>query len=138
LTTLSTAVALGTLIGGRMADRYGRKIVIVVSMAIVVPLMLIFLNSRGVTAASIFLIPVGLALAASSSVVVVMGQEYLPNRVGLAAGVTLGLSMTIGGLLMPLFGSIADHYGLSTTMFLLAAIPIVAFAIGLTLHEPPP
>jgi FSR family fosmidomycin resistance protein-like MFS transporter len=56
--------------------------------------------------------------------------------VGLAAGVTLGLSMTIGGLMMPLFGSIADHYGLTTALFLLSLIPALGCAMSLTLHEP--
>jgi FSR family fosmidomycin resistance protein-like MFS transporter len=136
LTTMLGAVVVGTLIGGRMADRYGRKIVVATSMAAQVPFVLAFLRSGGVTMASIFLIPIGLALAASTSVVVVMGQEYLPNRVGLAAGVTLGLSMTVGGLLMPVVGSIADHYGLRMAMTLLALVPAVAFALSLGLHEP--
>jgi len=68
-------------------------------------------------------------------VIVVMGQDYLPNRVGLAAGVTLGLSMTLGGLLMPVFGSIADHHGLRTAMTLLTIMPALGFVASLTLHE---
>jgi FSR family fosmidomycin resistance protein-like MFS transporter len=129
------AVVIGTLIGGRMADRYGRRIVVVVSLAALTPLLFVFLDSRGLTLAALLLVPVGIALAASTSVVVVMAQEYLPNRVGLAAGVTLGLSMTVGGLLMPLFGAIADHYGLRTAMTLLALVPALGFAMSLTLHE---
>jgi MFS transporter, FSR family, fosmidomycin resistance protein len=136
LTTLLAAVTAGTLLGGRLADRYGRRIVIVVSLAALSPLLLVFLSLHGITAAAILLVPVGIAMAASNSVVVVMAQEYLPNRVGLAAGVTLGLSMTIGGLMMPLFGSIADHYGLSTTIFLLSLVPALGCALSLTLHEP--
>lgn len=136
LTTLLAAVTVGTLLGGRLADRYGRKIVIVITMAALTPLLLIFLGLHGTTAAGVLLVPVGLALAASTSVVVVMAQEYLPNRVGLAAGVTLGLSMTIGGLMMPLFGSVADHYGLSTAVFLISLVPAVGCTVSLTLHEP--
>ncbi len=136
LTTLLAAVAVGTLIGGRQADRYGRKIVIVISLLALTPLLLVFLSFHGIIAAAILLVPVGIALSASNSVVVVMAQEYLPNRVGLAAGVTLGLSMTIGGLMMPLFGSIADHYGLTTALFLLSLIPALGCAMSLTLHEP--
>jgi FSR family fosmidomycin resistance protein-like MFS transporter len=136
LTTLLAAVTVGTLLGGRLADLYGRRIVIVVSLAALGPIMFVFASSHGLTIAAILLIPVGIALAASTSVVVVMAQEYLPNRIGLAAGVTLGLSMTIGGLMMPLFGSIADHYGLSTTIFLLSLIPALGCAMSWTLHEP--
>ncbi|MEA2649833.1 MAG: transporter, family, fosmidomycin resistance protein [Candidatus Binataceae bacterium] len=136
LTTLLTAVTIGTLAGGHMADRYGRKIVITVSLAVLTPLMLVFLGLHSFAAASLLLVAVGLALSASNSVVVVMAQEFLPNRVGFAAGVTLGLSMTIGGLMMPLFGSIADHHGLTPTLFLLSIVPALSCALSLTLHEP--
>jgi FSR family fosmidomycin resistance protein-like MFS transporter len=135
LTTMLSAVVAGTLIGGRMADRHGRKVVVVISLAALCPLLLMFLHMDGLAAAGLLLIPVGVALAASTSVVVVMAQEYLPDRIGLAAGVTLGLSMTVGGLLMPAFGAIADHYGLRIAMTLLALVPAFAFAMSLTLHE---
>jgi FSR family fosmidomycin resistance protein-like MFS transporter len=136
LTTMLSAVVAGTLIGGRMADRFGRKIVVVVSLAALSPLLFVFLSAHGLLLAALLLLPVGIALAASTSVVVVMAQDYLPDRIGLAAGVTLGLSMTIGGLLMPAFGSIADHYGLHMAMTLLALVPAFGFIISLTLHEP--
>jgi MFS transporter, FSR family, fosmidomycin resistance protein len=136
LATMLSAVVTGTLIGGRMADRYGRKVVVVVSLAALTPLLFVFLGAHGLMAAGVLLIPVGLALAASTSVVVVMAQEYLPDRIGLAAGVTLGLSMTVGGLLMPAFGAIADHYGLRMSMTLLALVPALGFVMSLTLHEP--
>jgi len=136
LTTLLAAVTAGTLLGGRLADRYGRKIVIVLSLAALAPLMLIFLWLHSLMGAALLLVPVGIALSASNSVVVVMAQEYLPNRVGLAAGVTLGLSMTIGGLMMPLFGAIADHDGLPAALFLLSLIPVLSCAVSQTLHEP--
>jgi MFS transporter, FSR family, fosmidomycin resistance protein len=136
LTTMLTAVVAGTLIGGRLADRYGRVTVVAVSMAVLVPILFVFVSFQHLPSAAMLLVPIGLALAASTSVVVVMGQEYLPSRVGFAAGITLGLSMTIGGLLMPVFGAIADHYGLTCTMVLLSVVPAIGFAISLTLHEP--
>ncbi|MGH7842036.1 MAG: MFS transporter [Candidatus Binataceae bacterium] len=135
LTTMLFAVAIGTLIGGRLADSYGRRIVIVISLAVVVPLIMGFLSFHSLMAAGAMLVPVGIVLALSNSVVVVMAQEYLPNRVGLAAGVTLGLSMTIGGLLMPLFGTIADHYGLARALFLLGLLPALGFVLSLGLNE---
>jgi FSR family fosmidomycin resistance protein-like MFS transporter len=135
LATMLAAVVAGTLIGGRLADRYSRKIVVVVSLAALAPLLFVFLSAHGLTAAGLLLLPVGIALAASTSVVVVMAQEYLPDRIGLAAGVTLGLSMTVGGLLMPAFGAVADHYGLRVAMTLLACVPALGFAMSLTLHD---
>ncbi|MGZ6210986.1 MAG: MFS transporter [Candidatus Binataceae bacterium] len=136
LTTMLSAVVTGTLIGGRMADRYGRKVVVVVSLAALSPLLFLFLSAHGLVAAGLLLVPVGIALSASTSVVVVMAQEYLPERIGLAAGVTLGLSMTVGGLLMPVFGAIADHHGLSASMALLALVPALGFVTSPSLHEP--
>ena len=136
LTTMLSAVVTGTLIGGRMADRYGRKVVVVVSLAALSPLLFLFLSAHGLVAAGLLLVPVGIALSASTSVVVVMAQEYLPERIGLAAGVTLGLSMTVGGLLMPVFGAIADHRGLGASMALLALVPALGFVTSLSLHEP--
>jgi len=136
LTTMLSAVVTGTLIGGRIADRYGRKVVVVVSLAALSPLLFLFLSAHGLVAAGLLLVPVGIALSASTSVVVVMAQEYLPERIGLAAGVTLGLSMTVGGLLMPVFGAIADRHGLSASMALLALVPALGFVTSLSLHEP--
>src|SRR5207248_2835504 len=98
LTVLLGSGAVGTLLGGRLADRYGRRIVVIVSMACLFPLMLAFTAASGPAAAVALLVPVGIALFAPFSVMVVMGQEYLPNRVGMASAVTLGLGMTIGGL----------------------------------------
>jgi FSR family fosmidomycin resistance protein-like MFS transporter len=135
LTTFLVAIAVGTLIGGRLADIYGRRIVIIVSLATVTPLLLMFTGASGLSAAGMLLVPIGLTLAASNSVVVVMAQEYLPNRVGLAAGVTLGLSMTIGGLLMPPLGAIADRYGLTTALVTLVIMPVIGFILSLGLHE---
>jgi MFS transporter, FSR family, fosmidomycin resistance protein len=74
-------------------------------------------------------------VSASSSVVVVRARSICRIRVGLAAGVTLWLSMTIGGWLMPPLGWVADHYGLSSAMFLLCIAPLFAFALSLTLRE---
>ena len=135
LTTMLFAVAAGTLIGGRLADRYGRRIVIVASLASLLPMMLAMLSTRSLIAGGLLLVPVGLTISASNSVVVVMAQEYLPNRVGLAAGLTLGLSMTIGGLLMPLFGTIADRHGLSAALLILSFLPALGFVLSLGLHE---
>jgi FSR family fosmidomycin resistance protein-like MFS transporter len=136
LSILLSASAVGTLVGGWMADRYGRRIVVIASLGGLMVFLFAFVHSSGVTAATTLLIPLGFALAASSSVMVVMGQEYLPNRVGLAAGVTFGLSMTVGGLFAPVFGSIADHHGLHAALSLLCLVPALGFLVSLMLREP--
>jgi hypothetical protein len=97
-------------------------------------------RSRAGGAASIAIqtdhvIPIGLALFAPVSVMVVMGQEYVPNHVGTASGVTLGLAVSTGGILAPLFGSLADRYGLPLVLFGFALLPALAHCFAWKLPE---
>ena len=77
----------------------------------------------------------------SFSVSVVMGQEYLPSRLGIASGVTLGFAIGVGGIAAALLGVLADHSGLETVMWTIALLPLVGLALALTLpltaHERP-
>jgi FSR family fosmidomycin resistance protein-like MFS transporter len=76
---------------------------------------------------------VGAATVGTFGVTVVMGQEYLPGRIGLAAGATMGLSIGLGGVGAPLLGLLADAGGLRTTMLAVAALPVLGLALALTL-----
>ncbi len=135
LTAMLVGGACGTLIGGALADRIGRRPVLFGSMTILPPLIVLFLALHPpATTAVIFF--VGAAVIATFSVTVVMGQEYLPGRIGVASGVTLGLSIGLGGLGAPLLGVVADAWGLTTTLYVIAALPLVALAMIGTL--PPP
>ncbi|SRR5579884_19115 len=137
LTLLLASGAAGTLIGGRMADRFGRKIVVVVSMACLFPLLLAFTAVATAAAALALLVPVGMALFAPFSVMVVMGQEYLPNRVGMASAVTLGLGMTVGGLVVPGLGWLADQFGIHTALLSLTWLPLLGVLLALWLPPAP-
>jgi len=134
---LGTGV-FGTLAGGRLADRYGRRLVILASLAVLSPLVYALSATRDVHLAAALLAPIGLALYVPFSVLVVMGQEYLPNRVGVASGVTLGLSVTIGGIAAPLLGRLADLQGVAAPLRLVAALPLVAVLAGFTLPDDRP
>jgi FSR family fosmidomycin resistance protein-like MFS transporter len=81
----------------------------------------------------LLLIPVGLAFSMPTGPLVVLGQGYLPNRVGLASGVTLGLAFSFGGIMMPLLGTVADHYGLHAAIWVVALMPILCTALVFTL-----
>ncbi|HLQ35309.1 MAG TPA: MFS transporter [Chloroflexota bacterium] len=133
LTLLLASGAVGTLIGGRLADRYGRRIVVIVSMACLFPLLVAFTAASTPASALVLLVPVGVALFAPFSVMVVMGQEYLPNRVGMASAVTLGLGMTVGGLMVPALGWTADQFGIHTALAALTVLPLVAVPLALWL-----
>ena len=67
---------------------------------------------------------VGAVTVGTFGVTVVMGQEYLPGRIGLAAGITMGFSIGLGGVGAPLLGLFADNAGLSATMIAIAGMPV--------------
>ena len=69
------------------------------------------------------------------SSLVVLGQQYLPNRVGLASGVTLGLSVSAGGVFAPVLGKIADMYGVSTVMTVIFVVAVIALIFTLMLSR---
>jgi len=110
LTVMLLAGAAATLAGGRLADRFGRRRVLVGSLLPLAPLIALTLATPGPAV----LVPLALTGAfsiASYSVGVVMGQEYLPGREGIAGGVTMGLAIGLGGAGVPLLGLVADHWG---------------------------
>jgi FSR family fosmidomycin resistance protein-like MFS transporter len=135
LTILLAVGAIGTLISGRLADRYGRRVVVLVGFALLTPLLLLFvtLGTLNVFLALALLIPIGLALFAPASVMIVMGQEYLPASIGMASGVTLGLAVSIGGITTPFFGHLADLYGVHTAIVGLMVVPLLAIGVSLLL-----
>jgi MFS transporter, FSR family, fosmidomycin resistance protein len=132
LTVMLAAGAVGTLLMGPLADRFGRKAVLAWSMVVLSPLVLGF-TLVGPYAGMALLALIGAATVGTFGVTVVMGQEYLPGRIGLAAGVTMGLSIGLGGVGAPLLGLLADAGGLRTTMLAVAALPILGLALALTL-----
>jgi FSR family fosmidomycin resistance protein-like MFS transporter len=134
LTIMLACGAVGTLIGGRLADRFSRRIVLRTSLALLTPLMIVML-AGGVGVAIGALAFIGAATIATFSVTVVMGQEYLPGRLGVASGVTLGLSIGVGGIAAAGLGALADATSLRTALEVLALVPLPALALALTLPE---
>ncbi len=136
LTILFTVGAVSTLLGGRLADRYGYNKIIRIGFAALLPLLIIFNFVNDAALATVLLIPVGMALFAPNSPMVVLGQKYLPNRLGLASGVTLGLAVSVGGITAPILGRFADIYGLTYAMHLISYVSIVAAVMAFTLPIP--
>lgn len=126
VTAFMCAGIAGTLIGGRLADRYGRKRVAAIGLAAATPLMLAYLAVASYPAAFLLLIPAGIALYIPFSIMVSLGQRFLPNRVGVASGVTLGLAASAGGITAPLLGWIASGRGLTVTLIAVSCVPVVA------------
>lgn len=128
--------AAGTLAGGKLGDRFPRHRVVCVCLAASLPFMIALLAATKPSLAIVILAPLGFALFAPYSVMVVLGQEYLPKRVGTASGVTIGLAGTIGGLGAPAFGALADRFGLHAT--LIAPVVLGCIATALTFFLKPP
>jgi FSR family fosmidomycin resistance protein-like MFS transporter len=120
------AVAAGTMAGGPIGDRYGRKYVIWFSILGVLPftLMLPFASLFWTSALSVV---IGLLLASAFPAIVVFGQELLPGRVGMVAGLFFGFSFGMGGIGAALIGMLADVKGIEFVYRVCSFLP----AIGL-------
>ena len=142
LTTFLLAGIVGTIIGGSLADTYGRRKVIQVSMIASFLCMLLFAgatNAPGnvaLIAAFVCAIPLGFVVLGSQAASIVLGQEYLPNRLGVASGVTLGLGVSVGGMFTPILGHIADLRGLHASLLAIAAVTALAVVVAFTLPSP--
>jgi FSR family fosmidomycin resistance protein-like MFS transporter len=133
LTVLLLGGVAGTLIAGRLADRFGRRPILIGSMALLPPLIALLLQVERGPVLVLLLALVGAMVVASYTVTVVLGQEYLPSRVGVASGVTLGLAIGMGGVGASVLGIVADQFSLDTVMAIIAALPLAALALTLTL-----
>jgi FSR family fosmidomycin resistance protein-like MFS transporter len=137
VTAMLLAGAVATLAGGRLADRFGRRAVLVGALLPLAPLLVFFLHAPGIAGLAT-LVLIGGCTVATYSVAVVMGQEYLPGREGIAGGVTMGLAIGVGGAGVPLLGALADHQGVASVLPVLATLPLLAAALSLTLPGPRP
>jgi FSR family fosmidomycin resistance protein-like MFS transporter len=120
------AVALGTLVGGPVGDRFGRKYVIWVSILGVLPFTLL-LPHVDLFWTSVLSVVIGLILSSAFSAILVYATELLPGKVGMIAGLFFGFAFGMGGLGAALLGELADARGIEYVYRLCAYLP----AIGL-------
>ncbi|RSM60738.1 MFS transporter [Amycolatopsis sp. WAC 01376] len=127
--------AAGTLLGSRLAGRRGRVTVVRRS----------YLATIGAVAGVVFVpgpaffpfvLLAAVCLYIPFSLQITLAQDYLPGRVGTASGVTLGLTVSIGGLASPVIGTVADHTSLQTALLPLTALPLLCWITTRTLSEP--
>lgn len=116
--------AVGTFFGGPLADKYGKRNIIIISLLSAVPLTIIlpFVNA---TVSIILLALIGFVLMSSFSVTVVYAQELVPGKIGTMSGLTVGLAFGMGAIGSIALGAMIDFVGLTPTMITVALLPIV-------------
>jgi MFS transporter, FSR family, fosmidomycin resistance protein len=120
---------VGTLAAGPLADRIGRRPVLLASLVATPPLTVVFIAVGGALGA-LALALVGVCVVGTFGVVGVMSQEYLPSRLGLASGITIGFSIGLGGVAALSLGALADAVDLEAALYASAAISALAVPLA--------
>jgi FSR family fosmidomycin resistance protein-like MFS transporter len=123
------SIAAGTLIGGYLGDRFGRKYVIWFSILGVAPFTLLLPYAD--LSWTIFLsVIIGLILSSAFSAIVVYGQELMPGKVGMVSGLFFGLAFGMGGLGSAFLGQLADHTSITYVFKVCAFLPLIGIITG--------
>jgi len=128
------AVAAGSLIGGPVGDRIGRKRVIWVSILGVAPFTLLLPHASLFWTGALSVV-IGLVLSSAFSAILVYAQELIPGRVGMVSGLFFGLAFGMGGIGAAVLGRLADTRGIDYVYHLCAWLPLMGL-ITVFLPEP--
>ena len=124
------AVAAGTLLGGPLGDRFGRKYIIWISILGVAPftLLLPHVNLLWTGVLSVF---IGVILASAFSAIIVYAQELVPGKVGMIAGLFFGFAFGMGGVGSAVLGKLADQTSIEYVFQICAFLPLIGIVTGL-------
>jgi FSR family fosmidomycin resistance protein-like MFS transporter len=135
VSTFLMAGAFGTLIGAPLADRWGHKKFLLITLILSFPLLLLFYNSSGLTA-FVLLGIAGMVFNSTFALTTVMAQALLPQHLGMASGMMVGFTISAGGVGVTLLGTIADAWGVPMAIKSIFAMPLIAFGLALLLKYP--
>src|SRR3954454_24230794 len=126
------AGGIGTIAMGPAADRWGTRRVLMISM-MSTPILMAGYIVLGGAAGAVGLSLVAISIVGTFGLTQVMGQEYLPRRIGMASGLVIGLSVGLGGVGATLLGAVADSVDLRAAMWTATVFPAIAVVFGLFL-----
>ncbi len=130
LFAFTAAVALGTVLGGPLGDRIGRKRVIWFSILGALPFTLL-LPYANLFWTGPLVVTIGLILASAFPAIVVYAQELVPGKVGMVSGLLFGLAFGVGGIGAAALGALADHLGIDRVYQLCSVLPLLGLFAGL-------
>ena len=130
------SVAVGTVLGGVLGDRFGRKFVIWFSILGVLPFTLA-LPYANLFWTGVLTVPIGLILASAFPAIVVYGQELVPLKVGTVAGLFFGLAFGLGGVGAALLGQVADVKGIEFVFSVCSFLPAIGLLAAFLPHTAP-
>jgi FSR family fosmidomycin resistance protein-like MFS transporter len=123
------AIAAGTILGGRIGDRIGRKYVIWCSILGVLPFTLV-LPYADLFWTSILSVVIGLILASAFSAILVYAQELMPGKIGMVSGMFFGLAFGMAGIGAALLGNLADHTSIAFVYKVCSFLPAIGLLTG--------
>lgn len=131
-TTVVLASALGTVGTGSLADRFGRRAVIMASLWVSIPAVLLFVGLPG-PLGFLWAVLVGASAASTAPLTLMLAQELMAGRAGFASGLIMGLGFVTGAIGVPVTGFFGDHLGLQAALALQVAVVVVTIPVALLL-----
>jgi FSR family fosmidomycin resistance protein-like MFS transporter len=118
------AIAAGTIIGGPLGDRYGRKLIIWISILGAAPFTLLMPHA-GLTLTIILAVVIGVIISSAFSAILVYATELIPGKVGMIAGLFFGFAFGVAGIGSAVLGNLADHTSIEHIFELCAFLPLM-------------
>lgn len=137
VSTFLLSGVLGTLLGAPLADRWGHKKILLISLILPLPFLLLFYYSSGLMT-FIFLGIAGMVLISTFALTTVMGQALLPQHLGMASGLMVGFTISAAGVGVTLLGVIADTWGVPVAIKTIFVLPLIGFGLALLVKYPLP
>ncbi len=129
--------AVGTILGSPLADRWGHKKFLILSLVVTSLCLPLILMTHGVLLGAALAL-IGMVLISSFTVTMVMAQEMLPLNLGIASGIMAGFAIGTGGIGVTLLGLVADRFGVPAALKCIMVLPMVGLLISLFIKYPLP